>query len=527
MGALTIPLQGVVPQSPSPISTLGQLMQIRDAGSQIALRNAQTQQAQQQATDTAAQAAERTRSLHDQATIQQAMKDPGTAYDIAAGKLDSLQGKVSPDTLFNLQKTVTAAHQAQASLTLDQHKVRDSAYGELSKTLAGLQALKKDDGTPDLDAINEALPGAIQQLSAKGVFRDAGLNSQPPTSVSDPKQLSQWEASIGALQGVNDAVLAQKKETASVNQSQAEASEKNAQAALQTAQLPGAQATSTREQLTTQLMQKALQAAQSGQHPIDAALDPALDHTANSSAHAAYDAAIASGDMKKAADIVHDAAQTATQISLANNPQLIGGAARKAAAVANAEVPAHVAQATAEEKAKAALAPGALGGIADPAIQHQVASAQIAAQNEYEGKVGDANRLNAFVDAAKSGNQAASAMIPLAEVREIVNRVNKQEVSAASGGVSALRSVENWLSSKTEGKPTDAQLNDIQTLGNLVKRSAQVTRDGKITNLNTNYGSKFPIDAPQAQPVRARDPRGNLHEAPAGTPLPPGWKLEQ
>jgi len=27
--------------------------------------------------------------------------------------------------------------------------------------------------------------------------------------------------------------------------------------------------------------------------------------------------------------------------------------------------------------------------------------------------------------------------------------------------------------------------------------------------------------------VRARDPQGNLHEAPAGTPLPPGWVLEQ
>jgi hypothetical protein len=27
--------------------------------------------------------------------------------------------------------------------------------------------------------------------------------------------------------------------------------------------------------------------------------------------------------------------------------------------------------------------------------------------------------------------------------------------------------------------------------------------------------------------IRARDPKGVLHEAPAGTPLPPGWKLER
>jgi hypothetical protein len=30
-----------------------------------------------------------------------------------------------------------------------------------------------------------------------------------------------------------------------------------------------------------------------------------------------------------------------------------------------------------------------------------------------------------------------------------------------------------------------------------------------------------------AQMIRARDPQGRLHEAPAGSPLPPGWKLEK
>ena len=49
-------------------------------------------------------------------------------------------------------------------------------------------------------------------------------------------------------------------------------------------------------------------------------------------------------------------------------------------------------------------------------------------------------------------------------------------------------------------------------------------------------GETFTLDAqrgvPQAQPqgggmIRARDPQGKLQEAPAGTPLPKGWKLEK
>ena len=70
-----IPLQVQTPTPQQPVQTIGQLMNIRDMASQVALRNAQTQQATQQSQDIAQQAEQRQRDLADQSTIQEAMRD--------------------------------------------------------------------------------------------------------------------------------------------------------------------------------------------------------------------------------------------------------------------------------------------------------------------------------------------------------------------------------------------------------------------------------------------------------------------
>jgi hypothetical protein len=66
----------------------------------------------------------------------------------------------------------------------------------------------------------------------------------------------------------------------------------------------------------------------------------------------------------------------------------------------------------------------------------------------------------------------------------------------------------------------DRKLGDKDYLNELGKVEAQFKRmqqGGSITPSPATGGGKM---------IRARDPQGNLHEAPAGTPLPSGWKPE-
>lgn len=188
----------------------------------------------------------------------------------------------------------------------------------------------------------------------------------------------------------------------------------------------------------------------------------------------------------------------------------------KAAAVKAAETPAIVAQerqlapirtqtAVNTEIAKAKLAPGYVAEIQNPAMQSKAINDWTAANNEYQGKVGDAQRLLNFVQAARSGNQTAGSMIPIAEVREIVNRLNTQELSAAGGG-SVGRRVSNWVSTATEGKPSDGALRDAEDFARLGLNAAKTTYGGKIAGLNA-LGAKFPNEPPAA-PGAAPQPAG-------------------
>ena len=81
------------------MQTLGGIMQMRDMASQMALRNAQTQAAQQQAANVQAEAQQRNRDLADQNTLQEAMKDPGAYAKLMTGDVGPSNGKVQPKTL--------------------------------------------------------------------------------------------------------------------------------------------------------------------------------------------------------------------------------------------------------------------------------------------------------------------------------------------------------------------------------------------------------------------------------------------
>ncbi|MCU1340140.1 MAG: hypothetical protein JWO19_5721 [Bryobacterales bacterium] len=155
---------------------------------------------------------------------------------------------------------------------------------------------------------------------------------------------------------------------------------------------------------------------------------------------------------------------------------------------------------------------------------------------EYATKVSAARQLKDFVSAAQPGNKAAPGLIPMSEVRTLVNRVIREELEAVSSGAgSAWDRLQGKIGSLTEGQPIPPEvLKDINTITGVMENVARRNYEYNVKITNQTYGSKAqPIDLPQTSAdtktggmIRARDPQGKLHEAPAGTELPTGWTLE-
>jgi hypothetical protein len=165
--------------------------------------------------------------------------------------------------------------------------------------------------------------------------------------------------------------------------------------------------------------------------------------------------------------------------------------------------------AVATEKAKAALSPDLFAGIIDPAAKSRAISSWDAAEKEYRQKESDAQRLQEFVTAARSGNQAAAGLVPLAEIRQIISqRINQQEIQMAGGGVSVGRKLENFVSSKVQGRPSEDTLNDIDSLSNIMLSAGKRTYSGNMLRLKKlGYkGSLEPDELPTQKPAAGPPP---------------------
>lgn len=137
-------------------------------------------------------------------------------------------------------------------------------------------------------------------------------------------------------------------------------------------------------------------------------------------------------------------------------------------------------------------------------------------------------------------------------------RINEAEIARVIGGRSKWQDLQaaaqKWsLDPKSANSITPEQRQEIRALLTTVEDRVQkahhtldaagdalvsssdpqehrrILNDAKkaITTINSTGGAATPAAQPHGGGViRARDPQGNLHEAPAGTPLPAGWKPE-
>ena len=478
MGAFSIPAQVKTPVPDSPLQTIGGLMQLRASLTEQALRQAQIAQVQQQQQLTAAETQQKQRDLADQNTIQEAQKDPQMARAFGEGDFSALAGKIQPKTL----DVVTAnnlTHQ-QTAATLSKEKLDENAkkHDVVEQGLTGLMGL--DDA-----AAVAAYPALKSQLEADKVVPSGIL----PQTIQSKDDITALAAKNGYLAGVNSKA--------------ADLKEKQQKEATEAAQAEEASAKGAEARQNAALVQRKLQAVQDltpGNigDAVDLRIDPNKFPDQNKAAKAAAILASKTAvDPKEVTGAIEKVAQSVDEIQRKANPTEIAAGAAQAKANAQATEGVDIDKAVQTEIRKAKLAPGAVSEIQSPTLQMKVIGDYTKASDEYQGKVGDAARLKAFVDAARSGNQAAAALIPITEVREIVNRVTNQELQAV-GGASLARRVENTLSTLGTGKPSEDTLRDVEQLSGLVQNAAKTTFHGKVNTLNT-LGAKFPTEPVSAE----------------------------
>jgi hypothetical protein len=294
-----------------------------------------------------------------------------------------------------------------------------------------------------------------------------------------------------------------------------EALKNKAQADLAAAQTPGAKAKSDVEQQKADLQKQAIadfQAnPQAGGAIIDRVLPSTLDAAANASYKAAWQSAMQTGGPDAAQKIVEAAAAHAGAISQATNPNIRQARVQQAVDTEKATAPIKVNEQVQAEIEKSKQAPGAFSSVVDPALRTRAIADFEKSSNDYADKLGAAEQLQDFVRAAQSGNKVAPGLIPIAEVKQLLNRVNRNELqSVSSSAGSAFDRLQGFFNKWTEGQPIPpAVLKDTATIANTMANAAERTYQNKVAINRQVYGSK-------AQPITLPNDR-----TPAPAAVPP------
>ena len=528
MSAATIPLQVQTPQQQSPLQTVGGLMALRGQMGELALRQQQTQ-------DIAQQTAIRQREVNDQNNVMEALKDPTQSVAIHNGDYSSIEGRVSPDMVNRLETTRIAQKNALMTFTKTQNEDRQNALTEVQTSARGLLSPGSDGETPDVGTINARLQGAKQYLAANGVLKRAGIG-QLPDSVTGPDQVNQFIAGLGGELALHEQALKDQATAASAKESTG----KGAQA----------QAEATKQELINAAMKQAQANPTQGTSLIDQAFPASLDPNINTSYKAAYAAHMAVGDVNGAAQTVGTAAGHAADLQKPGNPAMIAGEAAKAKAMQAATLPGDVAKAVATERAitplkiqqavdtQRAQYAGSPFANVPPKMLPQAMAESKAADDAYLSAVNQSNEMKSVLDMARAGNKVAYSYDPVLGVLDInaghgTKRLNVKELGAYSGAGSLVDRLEGAIGKAVSGQSIPPQILDaMQQFHAGIAGSAQQAYQNNLARVKQRTGADLqPLVLPNTPgsataTIRARDPQGHLHEAPAGTALPAGWKAE-
>ena len=505
------------PAPASPIATFGQLLQIRDTASQVQLRQAQTEHARQQAAEQQAITDQRRRDFQDQQTIQTHMADPANAKMVGAGDLSGLYGKVTPTALFGLQKQITEAQKNVEGLDAETLKNNVTRHGVFEQTLDGLMQLP-------VDQRPQAYQGAIQSLQSSGLLK--GINIPPEVDFSDDglKKL----ASINSVAaGLYDKALARKKEQTGIAQTEAQ----TAQTEATTGKTEQETAIAAKRDASSVLAASAEQGPEAYQAAL-AALPPEMQAHFQGVAnpeHIRFLGMSPDEQIKAIQAKAELARQQALQVETARHNRAEEGLSGGRLAIEGQK------NAREEKIYQQTYGDGAnpaLQGV-EPKLRTQAAGAAAKVLAENAQAKAAADEMKTVIDLARAGNKTAYAYAPVTGVLTInsangTKRINMAEIKQYEGAGSLVDRVTGYLGKQVSGASIPPNiLNDMEQLHTSLGKAADKSAQTKLEGVNQTYRSNFTLPAPpKSGTIRARDPQGVLHEAPAGTALPKGWKLE-
>ncbi len=505
-----IPLQINAPAPSSLLSSVGAFQNIRDQISQIALRHAQTEQANQQAQEYQVQAAQRNKDLADQNAIQEIEKDAASYAKIAAGDLSPVVGKVQDATVQKLRASVNTALQNEATRSTEDLARRGTAHTNIGTSLASLGQLRNPDGSLDLARVNEALPGVIQGLSPD--LKILGVDaSKIPDSISDEDHLKLLGSRLGAAAALTAAAQKLKEDQATTAQKGAQAASEQSTADLNTYKLSLMKGAGQGDPAARAAAVKGMSIFAG--HPQEA-------QDAADAGEAAFKAALSSSDPTTAADKAAEAVKGVADRLRAFSPGVVAGKVGEQDALRPVQVKTAVQEAAATEPIRARAnadaqaylmkqTGGPLADILDPAERSKVGTEYLKAVDTYSEKAADADRLKQFVAAARTGNQSAAGLMTTAELRSIVNRVNTVELQKA-GGAAILRKIENGLDSAGTGIPSEDTLKELEAVADLNDKTAQgafgqKVRGIKVLSPNAKLSETPPGVKSNPKPIALKD----------------------
>lgn len=523
--ASSFPALGITtPKFDSPLTTLGQLANLRSQQTENMLRQQQISASQQQQDLIAQETAQKQRDVRDQNTVQSLVKNPANAADFGAGKLDFLTGQISPEYQNKLQEGVSKAHKEKSLASVEDLKLDSQHLQDATDSLFGINQIYAKD----------PVAGAAAYTSARQLLIDKGNRyaMKAPAEIHSADELQAAEAGLGMTAGITSKALALKEAQAKNDLTAAQSTDAAAKA-----RESGVKA--DKDQFDLDLMKGATNGSQ------DAAIDQrfAGNPDAAQAAKDAFRSNIPAG-VKAATDAVNkvyedrvgEAAKAKSLVpgKVAEQAALLPGQVREAGARASAEIGPHIAQAVGTQKALAAQSPDAFAGIVDSSARHSAENELDKTAKDYTDKLGASQQLLDTIHAAQAGNKAAPGVIPIEQVRSVLSngRVNQAELRGVSSQAGSLMDrIEGWVNKSTKGEPIPPDiLRDTASLATIQQQAARRGYDAGIQRLKTRGVDVSKIAAPTISGgggnIRARDPQGKLHEAPAGTALPAGWKLE-
>lgn len=220
----SIPMAGI-----NPVKTLGDLANVNNLNSEVALRAQQGKQveAATQAQNLAIQ--QQKMDMDDNEKLRQHLSDPTNAEAFGKGDMTSLYKLgLQPKILMGAQKSLIDARESAAKLdttTLDNNAKR---HGQFQQTIDGILKLPEDQRAT-------AYTGALQSMGQAGLLKGMNL---PPTIDTSDEALKKLAAANGIYSGIYEGAQKDKKAEAELAKTQADTSKLTADAEAARAGIP-------------------------------------------------------------------------------------------------------------------------------------------------------------------------------------------------------------------------------------------------------------------------------------------------